>query len=473
MEWWEDPFSRKIRFKEFIQMWPYWFIDTLFILSIVCSIWYLIKSHNSSDTISEIIILSIVLPITITVLITFLFSHCKKWNTNSEWAECEVVIYRDIIEALTKILVAFHRDFKNPLEPPRLRGFYDLNMLKNSISNLRVFINSKAHFNTQNYQILGISNLIKTLSVQYTSIISNNCTNSSVKLYYMIIMTHLIKLDEAISQLENLQLTGEANIDVYRQLWNYTESLPFLYKIIYPIVEKGMNLEAMKYTFNYYEQEMFGNIPNINEEEKVNIKKKALERAWDTRNFEIKLYWQRAAYFWAFNAAIAIACYNILENIDRYIFIMSVLLILGTICSAAWFLSNIASKHWQENWENHIRLLETNIEGKLYATTVCDYEHAAKPSVSRINFKISAMVFFAWIVLLCAFCYHIGVNYSIISAIIIGIVAIAMLIILFFNEIDTWKKFINIFQLLFKNKKYDSLYMYTHKIEDVDIYDKH
>lgn len=30
--------------------------------------------------------------------------------------------------------------------------------------------------------------------------------------------------------------------------------------------------------------------------------KLALDRAWQTRNFEIEMYWKRASYFWAFIA---------------------------------------------------------------------------------------------------------------------------------------------------------------------------
>lgn len=440
MEWWEDPFSRKIRYREFKRMWLYWSIDILLFLPIVYSIWYQITIKNSSNTTWGIVISGVILPIAITILFTFLFEHFKKWDANSEWAEREVVVYRDIIETFTKILVSFHRDFGNPFEPSRLRSFYDIDMLKNSIRNLRVFINSKGDFDIQNYQSLGISNLIEKLTVQYTSIISNNCTNSAVKLYYMIIMTHLIKLNEAMSQLTNPSLIEDAKNDVYIQLFNYTESLPFLYKILYPIVKKGMNIETMKHDINYYEQEMFRNNKSGVDEVGKDMKEKALERAWDTRNFEIKLYWHRAAYFWAFNAAIAIACYNILDKIDNNIFVMAVLLILGILCSAAWFLSNIASKHWQENWENHIRLLETGIEGKLYATTVCDYKHAAKPSVSRVNFKISAIIFLAWIILSCAFGYHIWIRSSSVYAIIFGVVTVVMLIFLFTGEINSWKK---------------------------------
>ena len=74
-------------------------------------------------------------------------------------------------------------------------------------------------------------------------------------------------------------------------------------------------------------------------------------------------------------------------------------LILGIICSSAWLFSNIASKYWQENWENHITLLEDSEIGRLYKTTVSFYENPFKPSVSRLNLKISAFITIAWSVI--------------------------------------------------------------------------
>jgi hypothetical protein len=181
----------------------------------------------------------------------------KKWDNNSEWAEKEVIIYRDIIETFTKILVSFHRDYENPSEPILLRSFYDLNMLSNSIQTLKVFIAQRQLPELVNYHILNISELIDKLSIQYASIFANNCTNSAVNLYYTIIMTHLIKLNEAVSRLTIPQLIEQANEDILNQLNNYLESLPFLYRIVYPIVEKGMKLEAMTHDVNYYRTKMF------------------------------------------------------------------------------------------------------------------------------------------------------------------------------------------------------------------------
>ena len=468
MEWWEDPFSRKIRLREFKRLWYLWLIDVLIFIVVVSSICFLIISIDAKTPLN-ITVSSIILPASLSILINTITNHVKKWNDNSEWGEREVVVYRDIIETFTKILVSFHRDYGNPLEPQMLRGFYDLNMLSNSIQVLQVFIKEERIPQFNNYRLLNISELVDKLSIQYTSILSNNCTHSAVNLYYMIIMTHLIKLDEAVKQIENPTLMEQARHDILIQLNNYLASLPFLYRIVYPIVEKGMKLETMTHDINYYRSKMFENITGANVEERTNMVKNALDRAWDTRNFEINLYWKRAAYFWAFNTTIAIAYYHVLTNVSIQTPLTSiVLLLLGFVCSVAWFLSNIASKHWQENWENHIKLLEDTIHGRLYKTTVCDYEYAIKPSVSRLNLKISLFVILAWITIGVSLALSIYENYSV-GVWIMCSCAILILFILCWGEIRRPKELYNIKQLLFDNKSYDELHIYSGTIEDVKI----
>ncbi len=472
MNWWEDSYSRKIRFREFKRLWYLWLIDILMIISIVGCIYFLIISINSetpTNTPTNIVISSIILPALLSILIGSVSHHLKKWDNNSEWAEKEVIIYRDIIETFTKILVSFHRDYGNPMEPLLLRSFYDLNMLSNSIQTLKVFIAQRQLPELENYQILNISELIDKLSIQYASILANNCTNSAVNLYYTIIMTHLIKLNEAVSRLTIPQLIEQATDDILNQLNNYLESLPFLYRIVYPIVEKGMKSETMTYDVNYYKTKMFTNILGTNSEDPVQIDKNALERAWDTRNFEINLYWKRAAYFWAFNTTIAIAYYHVATNKEFPMLGVSiVLLLLGLACAVAWFFSNIASKHWQENWENHIKLLEDTTYGRLYKTTVCDYEYPIKPSVSRLNLKISLFVIFAWIAIEGKFIFDIFNKNSALAFTMISF-TIFMLIILCWGEIRRIKEFSNLKQLLFDNKSYNKLYIHSGTIENVEI----
>lgn len=126
------------------------------------------------------------------------------------------------------------------------------------------------------------------------------------------------------------------------------------------------------------------------------LEKNALNKAWEIRNFEINMYWKRAGYFWAFITTIIVAFYNVIKSntINQpYIFIIS---LLGVAFSLAWFYSNIASKHWQENWENHIDLLEDKYYGRLYKTVLSNNRKPSKPSVSRINLKLSLLVLITW-----------------------------------------------------------------------------
>ena len=101
--------------------------------------------------------------------------------------------------------------------------------------------------------------------------------------------------------------------------------------------------------------------------------------ASDIRKFEIELSWKRATFFWAFIVAIYTAYYHVLTKIYAYgdepniqyhhgKFPLLVLAALGLFFCFSWLLSSIGSKHWQENWENHLDLLEDSVTGPLYKT---------------------------------------------------------------------------------------------------------
>ncbi len=99
---------------------------------------------------------------------------------------------------------------------------------------------------------------------------------------------------------------------------------------------------------------------------------RALQYALDTRKFEIELYWKRATYFWTFIGA-TLAGYLVIQTAkdfpERQYF--SVILgCLGFLFSFAWHCVNRGSKQWQENWENHVDLLEDSIVGPLYKTVL-------------------------------------------------------------------------------------------------------
>jgi hypothetical protein len=141
---------------------------------------------------------------------------------------------------------------------------------------------------------------------------------------------------------------------------------------------------------------------------------RALQHALDIRKFEIDLYWKRAAYFWTFIAAtfggfVAIQASGSTKKTD-----LSVLLCnLGIVFSFGWLCVNRGSKYWQENWENHVDMLEDSVIGPLYKVilsrprprgSLAWMEHLltgpSPISVSKINQLISLFVTLVWLALL-------------------------------------------------------------------------
>ncbi|ENN8378261.1 hypothetical protein ACAX46_003722 [Providencia rettgeri] len=97
----------------------------------------------------------------------------------------------------------------------------------------------------------------------------------------------------------------------------------------------------------------------------------AFEKISDIRKFEIELYWKRTAYFWALIAMVFVAYFsfisigNTIENRQIYLMLISS---MGMVLTFAWLLANKGSKYWQENWENHLDLIEDKVTGALYKT---------------------------------------------------------------------------------------------------------
>ena len=154
----------------------------------------------------------------------------------------------------------------------------------------------------------------------------------------------------------------------------------------------------------------------------------ALEHAMEIRKFEIDLYWKRAAYFWTFIGA-SFAGYGAVEGasgITDKAFLTVPLSCLGLVFSLGWFCVNKGSKLWQENWENHVDLLEDRKIGPLYRIVlVRDKPKNLKAriadlltgpaalSVSRINQLISLYVTVVWVLLLIsALCPSLATNHG-------------------------------------------------------------
>lgn len=147
--------------------------------------------------------------------------------------------------------------------------------------------------------------------------------------------------------------------------------------------------------------------------------RRALRLALDIRKFEIELYWKRATYFWAFigsafaGLAVISAAKDIHIDVKQDFEVL--FSCLGFVFSWGWFCVNKGSKLWQENWENHIDLLEDGYVGKLYKVIlkrpkeqqwltvgkVKEVTVGPHPySVSRINQLISLYVSIVWTYLL-------------------------------------------------------------------------
>ena len=74
----------------------------------------------------------------------------------------------------------------------------------------------------------------------------------------------------------------------------------------------------------------------------------ALKQALDIRKFEIGLYWQRAAYFWALIAAAFAGYFAILssDHLADKEYLAYIVGCIGFLFTWAWFLVNRGSKYW-------------------------------------------------------------------------------------------------------------------------------
>jgi len=141
---------------------------------------------------------------------------------------------------------------------------------------------------------------------------------------------------------------------------------------------------------------------------------KALEHALDIRKFEIDLYWRRAAYFWTLIAAAFAGYFAILsaEHLKDKEYLAYIVSCIGGLFTWAWFLVNQGSKLWQENWENHVDMLEDDVTGPLYKTLLYRPDASgvwarverfltgpAFISVSKINQWVSLFTLCIWAML--------------------------------------------------------------------------
>lgn len=167
------------------------------------------------------------------------------------------------------------------------------------------------------------------------------------------------------------------------------------------------------------------------------ILEKALEQALDIRKFEIELYWKRATYFWTLIAVTFAGYFVILgsQYMDEKKFMAFVVACIGFLFTFAWFQVNRGSKRWQENWENHVDMLEDGVTGPLYKTVLSRpssgglFERLvtgpAEISVSKTNQIVNLFTLIIWLVLAFVALEPIGLDQSVsIKRIIVAAITI-------------------------------------------------
>jgi hypothetical protein len=129
-------------------------------------------------------------------------------------------------------------------------------------------------------------------------------------------------------------------------------------------------------------------------------RKRALQRAYQQRTFEIEHYWKRAGYFWGFQLAIFAAFGLIWKDVggpQQWGPLALALSSLGILTALANWLSALGSKFWQENWEKHIDMLENEFEGRLYKTVWLS-DGKRQYSVSKVNLALSGYFIVFWVI---------------------------------------------------------------------------
>jgi hypothetical protein len=80
----------------------------------------------------------------------------------------------------------------------------------------------------------------------------------------------------------------------------------------------------------------------------------------DTRNLEIRLFWERSNYFLVLNSALAVGVFT--SAATKYTIFFEV---IGLLVAILWFLVCLGSKFWQTRWERRLHEFESDRFGAL------------------------------------------------------------------------------------------------------------
>lgn len=208
---------------------------------------------------------------------------------------------------------------------------------------------------------------------------------------------------------------------------------------------------------NDYIKRISGRFPQDQDPQSLGRLKAALSRAESIRDFEIGLYWTRSTYFWGFQA-VFFASFGLVAQVfipnttgePSNVFalvILSTIAVAGSIVSYLWLLMLQGAKHWQDNWERHIDILEDYVYGPLYKTYFIEnipekkcnvYESVPKEyrpiSVTQVNKRISQIVIVLWsIIAITSLCFLGNVTCNTISSSQSLFCVIAVFFILMFS----------------------------------------
>jgi hypothetical protein len=117
--------------------------------------------------------------------------------------------------------------------------------------------------------------------------------------------------------------------------------------------------------------------------------KDVYKTAFDTRNFEISLFWQRSNYFLVLNSALALGFFNL----TKAGFSLS-LAAFGWLVSFLWYHVNLGSKFWRSRWEERLAEIERQVAPNLgmfsadYPTIEADVRKSLNRNPPRGRFRV-------------------------------------------------------------------------------------
>lgn len=170
---------------------------------------------------------------------------------------------------------------------------------------------------------------------------------------------------------------------------------------------------------------------------KVNVEE-VFRYAFETRKFEIGLFWQRSLFFWGFIAAafVAYAAITTLDVPDKTLLLG--IACFGVVCSVAWTLANRGSKYWQGAWEAKLETFEDSFLGvKLFSEPYTPRNKAWwgewRYSVSRLTIALSDFTVGLWVLLMIrnAPTFHWPICLDISVLMVIGTVLYVLFMIIF------------------------------------------